>query len=227
MSQSCLTDPSLSIVADTSTIINLGASGCTAAVLQALPNRVVLTDTAVAELRTDRRTGRDDAKLVHSLIRANLADVAALADLKQDHFAALVAGPAVETLDDGEAATIACALERNAVAVIDDGKAIAICARKYPGLVVASTVDLFAHSATVAALGESILADAIYAALQTARMRVLPRHESWVTGLIGETRARSCLSLRGALRSGITTAKTGNALPNTPTGTISYPPRGG
>lgn len=227
MSQSCLTDPSLPIVADTSTMINLGASGCAAAVLQALPNRVVLTDTAVAELRTDRRTGRDDAKLVRSLIRDNLADVAALADFKQDHFAALVAGPAVETLDDGEATTIACALEINAGAVIDDGKAVSICARKYPRLVLASTVDLFAHSAIVAALGESTLADALYAALQTARMRVLPRHEKWVTSLIGETRARSCFSLRGALRSGFTTAETGKAPLNISTGAIGRPLRGG
>jgi predicted nucleic acid-binding protein len=200
MSLSCLTDPSVLIVADTSTIINLNASGCAAAVLQALPNRLVLTDTVLAELHTDKRTGRDDAKLVRSLVHADLAAVAALAKMKEDHFAALVAGPAAETLDDGEAATIACALETNAVAIIDDRKAIALCARKYPGLVVASTVDLFAHDAVAVALGREMLADAVYATLQTARMRVLPHQEKWVVGLIGEARAQGCLSLRGLLR---------------------------
>jgi predicted nucleic acid-binding protein len=169
-------------------------------VLRALPNRVVLTDTVLAELRTDRRTGRDDAKLVRSLIDADLAEVAALADLEKNHFAALVAGPAVETLDDGEAATIACALEKNAVAVVDDRKAVALCMRRYPDLVVASTVDLFAHNAIVTVLGRAPLADAVYAALQTARMRVPERYEGWVVDLIGETRASSCASLRARLR---------------------------
>lgn len=200
MPQSCLTDPSVPIVADTSAVINLNASGCAAAVLQALPNRMVLTDTVLAELRTDKRTGRDDAKLIRSLIDADLVAVAALADLKKDHFSALVAGPAAETLDDGEAATVAYALEMNAVAIIDDGKAVALCSRKYPKLVVASTVDVFAHDAIVTALAHGRLSDAVYAALQNARMRVPTHHEKWIVGLIGEARARSCLSLRSHLR---------------------------
>jgi predicted nucleic acid-binding protein len=200
MSLSFLTNPSLSIVADTSAVINLNASGHAAEVLRALPNGVVLTDTVLAELGTDKRTGRDDAKLVRSLIDADLAVVAALAELEKDHFAALVAGPAVETLDDGEAATVACALETNAVAIIDDRKAVALCARKYPSLIVASTIDLFTHDAVVTALGRGRLADAVYAALQNARMRVPSHHERWVVSLIGEARAKGCLSLRGGLR---------------------------
>ena len=180
MPQSCLTDPSVPIVADTSAVINLNASGCAAAVLQALPNRMVLTDTVLAELRTDKRTGRDDAKLIRSLIDADLVAVAALADLKKDHFSALVAGPAAETLDDGEAATVAYALEMNAVAIIDDGKAVALCSRKYPKLVVASTVDVFAHDAIVTALAHGRLSDAVYAALQkrlAARLCALHRKQ--------------------------------------------------
>jgi predicted nucleic acid-binding protein len=202
MSQSCLTDPALSIVADTSAVINLNASGCGAAVLQALPNRMVLTDTVIAELRMDKSTGRDDARLTRLLIDKNLATVVPLAELNEDNFATLVSGSAAETLDDGEAATIACALEINAVAVIDDRKAVALCTRKHPGLVIASTVDIFAHEAVVTALGNEKLADAVYASLQAARMRVPSRHEKWVIELIGTARAKSCLSLRGCLRVG-------------------------
>jgi predicted nucleic acid-binding protein len=190
-------------------MINLNASGCAAAVLRALPNQLVLVDTVVAELRTDKRTGRDDAALVRAVIEADLADVVALADLKQDHFSALVAGPAAETLDDGEAATISCAVEHGAVAAIDDGKAVALCARKYPKLTLASTVDLFANGAVVAALGKGPLGDAIYAALQSARMRVPRQHESWVVSMIGDVRAGSCPSLRGIVRSGLSAAHAG------------------
>jgi predicted nucleic acid-binding protein len=200
MSQSCLTDPFLPIVADTSAVINLNASGCATAVLQALPNRMVLTDTVIAELRMDKITGRDDARLTRLLIDADLATVVPLAELNEDNFATLVSGPAAETLDDGEAATIACALEINAIAVIDDRKAIALCTRKHPGLVIASTIDMFAHQAVATALGYEKLADAVYASLQAARMRVPSRHEKWVIELVGAARAKSCLSLHGRLR---------------------------
>jgi len=200
MSQSCLTNPSVTIVADTSAVINLNASGSAVAVLQALPNRVVLTDTVLSELSVDKRTGRNDAKLIRSIIDAELIAITALASLKEDHFAGLVAGPAAETLGDGEAATVACAVETNGVAIIDDRKAVALCARKYRSLLVASTVDVFAHDAIGIALGRAKLADAVYAALQTARMRVPSRHEKWVVDLIGEARAKSCLSLRSRLR---------------------------
>jgi predicted nucleic acid-binding protein len=202
MSQSCLTNPAVMVIADASAVINLNASGCAATMLKALPNRVMLVDTVVSELRSDKRTGRNDAKLLRSMIDADLVGVKALADLTTNHFADLVAGPAAETLDDGEAATLACALEIDAAAIIDDRKAVALCTRKYPSLVVASTVDVFAHEAVEVALGRAKLADAVYAALQTARMRVPIRHEEWVVALIGEGRARNCSSLRGRLRAG-------------------------
>jgi len=204
MSQSCLTDSSLPIIVDASVVINLNATGCGATVLRVLPNRVVLTDAVVAELRTDGRTGRDDAKLVRSLIDASLAEVAAVADLKNSHFETLVTGSAAETLDDGEAATIALALESNAVAVSDDRKAVALCARRFPGLAIASTIDLLAHNAVAAALGSPGLSDAVFAALKSARMRVPEHYEQWILRLIGKARAMECPSLRGALRSGHT-----------------------
>jgi predicted nucleic acid-binding protein len=201
MSLSCLTDPSVTIVVDTSVVINLNASGYAPTILQALPNRVVLTDTVLAELRTDRRTGREDAKLIRSLIDAGLATVVAAASLKEDYFAALVAGPASETLDDGEASTVACTLEKGAAAVIDDRKAIALCIRKHAGLLIASTIDIFAHQAVIASLGNERLGEAICTSLQAARMRVSARHETWVVDLIGTARAKSCLSLRSFVRS--------------------------
>ena len=121
---------------------------------------------------------------------------------------ALVAGPAAETLDDGEAATISCAVEYGAVAAIDDAKAVALCARKYPKLAIASSVDLFAR-AVMAALGKGPLGNAIYAALRSARMRVPRHHEGWVVGMIGDARAGSCPSLRGVLRSDLPAAQAG------------------
>ncbi len=61
------------------------------------------------------------------------------------HFADLVGGAAADTLDDGEAATIACAMERSAIALIDDRKAIRLWAERFPHLAVGCTLDVLAQ----------------------------------------------------------------------------------
>jgi predicted nucleic acid-binding protein len=149
-----------------------------------------------------KRSGRDDAKLIGALVDEDLVTIAPLARLKEDHFEDLVAGPAAETLDDGEASTIACAIETKALALIDERKAIASCARKHPSLIIGRTVDVFAHDAVERALGHAALADAVFSTLQNARMRVSPHHEKWVVDLIGNARTRDCPSLPGRLRVG-------------------------
>jgi predicted nucleic acid-binding protein len=200
MSLSCLVDPSIPIIADTSTIINLNASGYAAKILTALPHKVAIIDTVLDELRIDPRNARDDAKMVSDLVAPGLLSVIGLATLQQGHFENLIAGPTAETLDDGEAATIACAIEFNAIPLIDERKAIAICARRYPKLIVARTTDVFTHQAVERALGRDALAESVYNALQDARMRVAPHHQQWVVQLIGQKRADLCQSLPSHLR---------------------------
>jgi hypothetical protein len=87
-----------------------------------------------------------------------------------------------------------------AIAVIDERKAKRICRAWYPGLVVASTVDLLALDSVTKALGEEQLAEATYNALSTARMRVLPEHIDWVVNLIGAERTVLCTSLPAHVR---------------------------
>jgi hypothetical protein len=59
----CLTDPSAVIVADTSTVINLNATGCPRKIIRAIPNKFVVVDVAAAELNEGRRRERRDADL--------------------------------------------------------------------------------------------------------------------------------------------------------------------
>lgn len=200
MRLSCLADPAVPLVADASVIINLNASGSAKKILRALPNRMLLTDTVLAELGQDKANGRDDGGLVTELINESFATVVALEDIKQDNFEALVAGHTAETLDDGEAATIAYAIETNAVALMDERKAIALCHRRFPALLIGRTIDVFAHEAVETTLGRSSLADSVFKALQHARMRVSPHHEQWVLDLIGRDRATKCSSLPSRLR---------------------------
>ena len=117
------------------------------------------------------------------------------------HFESLVSGSAAETLDDGEAATIACAIERSAVALIDDRKAIRTCTERFPNLTVGCTVDVLAQRHVQAALGTR-LGDAVFSALDLGRMRAPERYAQSVVDLIGKDRAVSCRSLPRRFRAG-------------------------
>lgn len=195
-----LTDPAAPAVIDTSAAINLIATGCAGEILRALPNRVMAVDAIPRELEEGRRRGRKDADLLNELVAARLVEIVTLNDRATDTFEQLVIGPAAMTLDDGEAATIAYALELNGIAIIDERKATRICAGRFPALGIACTVDLFAHPEVARALGRKGLAQAMLNALRTARMRVLPHHIAWVVELIGAREAASCISLPRSIR---------------------------
>ena len=192
--RSCLDERPTPVVVDTSVIINLNATGCAHAILQALPSRCVVVEQVSLELQVDRRTGRRNAKALGMLLDQQLVELAELGDAGRSHFVNLVSGSAAQTLDDGEAATIACAIERQAVALIDERKAIRICAERFPNLTVGCTVDVFAQRQVQTALGPR-LADAVFNALDRGRMRVPDQYGRWVVDLIGQERAALCRSL--------------------------------
>jgi predicted nucleic acid-binding protein len=206
MGLSCLTDSSARLVFDASTAINLNATGCAAKVLRALPHAAILTDVVLGELQEDSRNGRRDGDLVEKLIAADLLRVENIADLSQSIFEELVIGRGPNTLDDGEAATVAFAVENDLIPVLDERKARRICAERFATTKIASTIDLLCHDAVAASLGTDILGDAVFSALQNARMRVLPQHVNWVVTCIGPQRAAQCLSLPSRVRATMSTA---------------------
>ena len=118
-----------------------------------------------------------------------------------EHFTELVSGMTADTLEDDEAATIAYGLEHGATTLIDERKANRICAERFAALTIGCTVDLLAHDAIEAALGQIGLANAVFNALYHGRMRVRPRHVDWVVNLIGPERAAQCASLPRSVRS--------------------------
>ena len=199
--RSCLDERPAAIVVDTSVVINLNATGCADAILRALPNRCVVVEHVSLELQVGRRTGRGDADALAMLIEQKLVEHAQIRDTGMRHFANLVSGSAAETLDDGEAGTIAFALEQGAVALVDERKAIRICAERFPSLRIGCTVDVLAQQHVQAALGSN-LADAMFNALDRGRMRVPDHYGQWVLDLIGTTRAAACRSLPKRFRAG-------------------------
>ena len=192
--RSCLDERATPVVVDTSVVINLNATGCAEAILRSLPNRCVVVEDVLQELQLGRQAGRGDADALAVLIEQHLVERAQLRGTGMFHFRSLVSGSASETLDDGEAATIACAIERSAVALVDERKAIRICTERFPNLAVGCTIDVLAQRHVQAALGPS-LADAVFNALDRGRMRVPDQHGQWVVDLIGKERAAECRSL--------------------------------
>lgn len=193
-SRNRLPDPA-ALVGDTSTVINLSSTGRAHEILSALPNRFLVVDVVSKELDRGRRRGRLDANVLEGLVAEKLVEIVSLDAAAEAHFERLVVGPAVETLDDGEAATIAYAAQSGTIAVIDERKATRLSAELFPKLRINSTVDLLSHADVRRSLGGSSLADAVFCALRKGRMRVLPQHVKWVVELIGPARAAECPSL--------------------------------
>ena len=195
-----LTDPAAIVAADTSTVINLNATGCAREIIEAIPNKVVVLDAVASELHEGRRRGRRDADLLGELVTAHVIEVVELDEHSGTHFEKLVVGAAAITLDDGEAATIAYAVSHQGIAVIDERKATRLCAEMYPALQVGCTVDILAHISVRRTLGKEKLSSAVFRALRDGRMRVLPQHLEWVVDLIGADRAAECTSLPNSVR---------------------------
>ncbi|UVH55097.1 DNA-binding protein [Variovorax paradoxus] len=188
------------LVLDTSIVINLNATGCAEKILRALPHRVTVVDVVVGELEYGRSKGRGDAAMLADLAKADAVTIASLGEFALQHFESLVVGASAETLDDGEAATIAYAIDAKARAVIDERKATRLCSNRFPNVTLKSTIDLLSHQAVQESLGLPHLADALHKALLSARMRVPPHHMNWVVNLIGNERTAACRCLPEIVR---------------------------
>jgi len=199
-SLTCLTDPAALIAADTSTVINLNATGCAREIVRAIPNKLVVVDVVAAELDEGQRRDRPYAGLLNQLVAAGHVEIVKLNDPAALHFEKLVVGPAAMTLDDGEAATIAYAVVHKGTAILDERKATRICAERFQKLRIGCTVDILAHPEVQKSLGKEMLAEAVFNALYNGRMRVFPHHVEWVVDLIGTDQAAACTSLPNSVR---------------------------
>jgi predicted nucleic acid-binding protein len=137
---------------------------------------------------------------LNELAAAGLVEIVSLNDTAMQYFEELVVGPAALTLDDGEAATIAYAVEQTGTPLVDERKATRICADRFPKLHVVCTVDILLHPAVQHGLGAETLANAVFNALHDGRMRVLSHHLERVVHLIGVERAAQCQSLPRSAR---------------------------
>lgn len=192
--------PPVPLIADASVIINLNASSYAREIIGTLSGRLVISDNASLELSVGARFGHDDARQLEALIADDLIERVKLSPAALGLYESLIDGSLGETLDDGEAATIAVALEQQAVALLDERKARRVCRTKFPQLPVGSSAEMLLDAAS---LGHPIQAEAMVNALQNGRMRVPLEFVANVIGLIGPKLASSCPSLPRVARQAI------------------------
>lgn len=187
------------LVADASIVINLNASGRARDIIRALPHRLVVTGNAVTELEAGERNGHSDARQLHDLIGSGLVGRIEIGGIGAPIYESLIDGSARFTLDDGEAATIACAVEAAAFALLDERKARSLCAASFAALPLGCTAEILLHPAVAAALTSEHVATVVRA-LQVGRMRVPPEFVGDLAALIGPEHAVTCASLPKAAR---------------------------
>ena len=153
---SFLDDLSKPIVADASVVINLIASGFAATILGCLAGPLRVPSDVRAEIEKGRGRGRQDADNLAELVDSGKVAIVDLGAAGVRSFSTLIVGPAKDTVDDGEAATIAYAVEHGATILIDEKKATRICKERFSHLTVGSTIDLIGCPAVRAKLGRNL-----------------------------------------------------------------------
>jgi predicted nucleic acid-binding protein len=197
---SCWPDPSVPAALDTSAVINLNGTGLARDILRALSREIIVVDEVELDLGKGVATGRRDAEHLQELVTAGLIRRVCLGETGKGHFEWLSIGAGEDTLDDGEAATIALAAEIGCAAMLDESKGRRLCKARHPSVPLLGSIEMFTHPDVGRHLGER-LGDALYGALTTPRMHVLPEFHAWVIGVLGPERAALCKSLPRAVRS--------------------------
>lgn len=187
-------------IADASVWINLAATGRLAEVLGALSAPIAIAEVALRELERGRTNGHDAYGQIAPLVRSGRIQALPISLAEEDLYLGLVAGGTAETLDDGEAATLVLAAGLSAVAVIDERKATTLGKRRFPLLEIRSTTDLLFDTLPYEGGNTGPLAEALFAALQGARMRVPHHLQSRVIDVLGPERTCLCRSLPAHLR---------------------------
>jgi len=182
------------LVIDASVLINLLGCGATVEVLRLLPVAVLIEQRTLAEVLTDPGRNLPSREVRERLVQERHLHVRNLAGDAIECFLELVLEP--DGLDDGEAATIACALDTGATAVLDERKARRVVRERFPGLALTSTAGLFRSLLEQRRMDDERVRTLLLAALQRARMSVPMDEIDWVIGLLGAELAEQCPSIR-------------------------------
>lgn len=182
---------------DSSALISLISCDCASDVASALSPPIIASELVIEELVEGLEVGHNHSPHIDRLKERQLLKTEALDDSSAILYRSLVDGTTLRTLDDGEAATIALAIQLHATAVIDERKARSLCRERFPELSIVSTAELLLEKRVRETLGDRY-ANAWTCALVKGRMRVPVQLIDEVVKIVGVETARkcSCLPLR-------------------------------
>ncbi len=183
------------VVFDASPLINLVGTQMPKEILKLLPHPLLVPKEVESDLGRGATNGHTNAPALDEFRADGLVRVVQMGQAAMGIFQTLVAGSAQDSLDDGEAATIACAIEVDGIAIIDEAKALRICRTRFPDLEVVSTAGLLLHASVERTLGRGALSDCLFGALRQSRMRVPSELLEEVVRCLGDERASQCVSL--------------------------------
>ncbi|WP_333822948.1 hypothetical protein [Pinisolibacter sp.] len=185
-------DPNQALIVDASVVIGLNASGYARRIIALTQPRIIVPDNAYYELAIGSRFGHNDGEKLDELVVAGLVERMTLEGTALSIYESLIDSTYGDTLDDGEAATIAIAVQRGGIAVLDERKARRMCRQHFPNVAQGCTAQLLLGAT---ALGGAAHAEAMINALCKGRMRVPPEFLDAVVALIGLEVAAECPSL--------------------------------
>lgn len=195
MHLSSLTDPDITLVVDTSVLINLHACAHGERIMSAVPNLFVVPDIVAGELNSETGVAKGQPTFLQNLVDRGKVQVVEMSDAEYETFLSLTS--VSPTLGDGEAAAIAIAKSRNTHPVIDDGKGRTRASELVSKRVPAWSLDLILHPAVISAISDTDANDALYLALRLGRMRIPTKSLDSVISRIGRERASQCTCLPG------------------------------
>ena len=161
------------LVLDTSVWINLLATGRAKEIVEAIGIPVYVPEQVLDELRLDPVTRKPFLPGLHPVLESPRARIAPLSSSEMDTFVDLVGALAPDRLGDGEAASIAIAVNRNCRLCVDERKANRIVRERFSSIQTLRSTDILTHPALAAAFGPALAADCYELAVKYGRMHVL------------------------------------------------------
>ncbi len=183
-----------SVVFDASVLINLIVTAKPEAILRAFWHPKV-TKIAAGEVVWNPRTGERGNVVLQPFLESGLLELIDLDDEESETFVDLVSAASPDDLDDGEAATLACATRRGFIPLIDERKAVRILRERFPFVSGDSTVGLYRHLFVHDVFPQEFIRLCVYDSLRYARMRVHAEDIGWVTSLLTPTQLADCPSI--------------------------------
>jgi predicted nucleic acid-binding protein len=184
------------VALDTSVMINLLASGAAQQILRLTCKQAVLVPQVVREVKLEPETEALKGVGFREILNSGEVKQVELRKRATELFLDLVTAERPDSLDDGEAATIAYASLHDAAAALDDTKGRRICRSRFPHVALWSSIEVLSLYAKLASLDVETLRALVYRSLKIGKMHVTVDHDTWVRELLGPDLVSECPSLR-------------------------------